>query len=162
MEASSSVYERVPEIFRLQKQVETDVAEFTAEAPLLKYDADYVKEELEKLRTTAGQSGSAAGQRLMELRTYWQGQVYRETQQKTLRDVRVLLQAQTADYARKAGTSANELYRRNEMGKIRKRRKQWKDIKRTLQSMHAQNQSMRQLVVQSAQLQSATEADRKC
>ena len=158
----ASAYERVPEIHRLQRQVDTDVAEFTTEAPQLKDDAEYVTEQLEKLRTTPNQTAQQVGQRLMELRTYWQDQVYRETQKNALRDVRTLLQAQTTEYARKAGTSANELYRRNEMAKIRKRRKQWKDIKKTLSSMHAQNQQMRQLVVQSAQLQSATEADRQC
>ena len=157
-----AAYERMPEIFRLQQQVETDVAEFTTEAPQLKDDAEYVMEQLERLRNTPNQSIQQVGQRLMELRTYWQDQVYRETQKNALHDVRTLLQAQTTEYARKAGTSANELYRRNEMAKIRKRRKQWKDIKKTLTSMHAQNQRMRRLVVQSAQLQSATEADRQC
>ena len=155
--------QRLPEIYRLQTQVAADAHEFREQAPQLQDDAQYVQEQLtELLRDSSSVADGHIGQRLMELRTYWKDQVDRETQQKTLRDVRLLLQAQTTDYARKAGTSANELYRRGEMAQIRKRRKDWRDIKRTLQRMHAEHQSMRQLVVQSTQLQSAAAADAKC
>lgn len=150
---------RLPEIFKLREQVQQDRETFREEAPLLYEEGKYVVQQLDNLsRNLVGD----VGQRLLELRSFWRDLVDRETNQKVLRDMRMLLQSQTADYARQAGTSANELYRRGEMKKIRKRRQAWRDIKRTMQKLHTQNLAVRKIVTQSSQLTSATEADRKC
>lgn len=150
---------RLPEIFKLREQVQQDRQTFREEAPLLYDEGEYIVQQLDKL--SRDRDGNV-GQRLLELRSFWRDLVDRETNQKVLRDMRLLLQSQTADYARQAGTSANELYRRGEMKKIRKRRHAWRDIKRTMQQLHAQNLAVRKIVTQSNQLTSATEADRKC